>query len=120
MCVLTIDPNGNLTNTGDINILASHKLRINGSTGTISLSLGGAGSVSIDAPNIVGGRFMINDNGNTGINVPNPSYKLQVGGDIFSSNTMNAPTLKEDGINLNVKYLTSNSIQNYLIKSTTI
>lgn len=48
-----------------------------------SLSLGGWGDVVIDRPGTVGGRFMIKENGNVGINKANPTVKL----DIASSNS---------------------------------
>jgi len=39
---------------------------------------GGTGEINIDAPSLLGGRFKILDNGNVGIGVPNPLYKLDI------------------------------------------
>lgn len=39
---------------------------------------GGLGKISIDAPGIIGGRFSILDNGNVGLGVPLPQYKLDI------------------------------------------
>jgi hypothetical protein len=41
-------------------------------------SLGGNGNFEIDAPGIVGGRFIVTDGGNVGIGTPSPSKKLDV------------------------------------------
>lgn len=47
-------------------------------TGSPALSIGGYGSVIVDAPGFVGGRFFISENGNIGIGKSNPSQKLEV------------------------------------------
>jgi hypothetical protein len=47
--------------------------------GTSALSVGGYGAVAVDAPGVVGGRFMLTDDGSVGIGEPSPSYKLHVG-----------------------------------------
>jgi hypothetical protein len=44
------------------------------------LSLGGNGSLEVDAPNIVGGRFTVTDSGNVGIGIPEPKATLHVAG----------------------------------------
>lgn len=56
-------------------------LRIDTNATYSALSISGAGIVAVDAPSIVGGRFMILDNGNTtiGTNVDS-GYKLDVNG----------------------------------------
>jgi hypothetical protein len=64
-------------------------LRIEGpalsGSGGSALNIGGSGDVVVDAFGIVGGRFLIKENGNVGINKINPAYKLDVGGDINAS-----------------------------------
>lgn len=57
-------------------------LRIEGTNAQPSLSLGGTGVFNVDAPNIVGGRFTVQNNGNVGINRPNPSATLDVNGNL--------------------------------------
>jgi hypothetical protein len=47
-----------------------------------SVSLGGVGALSVDAPNIPSGRFVVATGGNVGINQPNPQYTLDVTGNI--------------------------------------
>ena len=47
--------------------------------GTVA-SFGGSGSFQVDAPGIVGGRFIITEAGNVGINTNNPLNKLDVAG----------------------------------------
>lgn len=46
------------------------------------LSMGGLGVVNVDAPNLEGGRFTITNEGNVGINKPNPTKSLDVTGEI--------------------------------------
>jgi hypothetical protein len=46
------------------------------------LSVGGAGDVQVDANGVIGGRFVIKENGNVGIGQNNPGAKLEVGGNI--------------------------------------
>ena len=48
-------------------------------------SVGGAGSVQVDAPGVVGGRFTITDDGNVGIGTAAPSDKLTVNGTVRSA-----------------------------------
>ncbi len=45
-----------------------------------ALQVGANGTVSIDAPNVSGGRFMVTNSGNVGIGTPNPGAKLTVAG----------------------------------------
>lgn len=47
-------------------------------SGSPALSVGGYGSVMVDAPGFVGGRLFIGENGNVGIGKSNPSQKLEV------------------------------------------
>jgi hypothetical protein len=44
------------------------------------LSLGGNGTLEVDAPNVFGGRFTVAENGNVGIGVAEPGAKLEVRG----------------------------------------
>jgi hypothetical protein len=65
-------------------------------------SLGGNGSFEIDAPGVVGGRFIFGQNGRVGIGVPNPGWQLQLSQDSAAkpgSNTWTVPSdrrLKKD------------------------
>ena len=45
-------------------------------------SLGGNGTLEVDAPNVFGGRFIVAENGNVGIGVAGPGAKLEVRGGI--------------------------------------
>jgi hypothetical protein len=49
------------------------------------LSLGGNGAFEIDAPNIVGGRFVVSNGGNVGIGAPDPQEKLVVDGTVAAA-----------------------------------
>ncbi len=57
-------------------------------TGGTAFSLGGNGDIQVDAPGIVGGRFIVKDNGNVGIGTASPSQKLQVAGNICATGTI--------------------------------
>ena len=65
---------------------AANSLRIEGpsasGTNGVSFGMGGYGQMMIDKPGIVGGRFIIKENGNVGINQNTPSSTLDVNGDI--------------------------------------
>ncbi len=54
-------------------------------SGGTALSIGGAGAVEVDAPGVVGGRFVVKENGNVGIGNNNPGSKLQVAGTVEST-----------------------------------
>jgi hypothetical protein len=70
--------------TADNATLAS-SLRINGPGASgITLSLGGSGVFNVDAPDITGGRFTVQNNGNVGINQPNPAAALDINGDLIT------------------------------------
>jgi trimeric autotransporter adhesin len=85
-----------ITNAGDVGIgitnpgyklhvgNATNAARIEGpvTAGGTALSIGGNGDVVVDKPGTVGGRFMILDNGNVGINNPNPTQQLDISGKI--------------------------------------
>jgi len=58
-------------------------------------SLGGNGSFEIDAPGILGGRFIVQNGGNVGIGTANPQQKLHVIGNIVASGSICA----NNGIN---------------------
>ena len=57
------------------------KVRIDGpGNSTPSLSIGDSGTLAVDAPNVPGGRFLVLENSNVGINQPNPGAMLDVNG----------------------------------------
>ncbi|MFZ1084366.1 MAG: tail fiber domain-containing protein [Terracidiphilus sp.] len=78
--------NGNITGllTSNTATVAS-SLRINGPGSGTAFSLGGAGVFNIDAPNITGGRFTVQNNGAVGINSPYPGASLDVNGNLAVS-----------------------------------
>jgi Chaperone of endosialidase len=94
---MTIDGNGNVgigvsSPTYKLHLGASNNgLRIEGpATAAIgtALNIGGNGDVIIDKPGIIGGRFVIKENGNVGIGTATPTEKLHVVGNILSSGTI--------------------------------
>lgn len=66
-----------LTINGGMTVATANSVRFNLGTNQ-KLSLGGNGSFEIDAPNVVGGRFVVTTAGNVGIGTNNPSAPLQV------------------------------------------
>jgi hypothetical protein len=50
-----------------------------------ALSVGGFGSLEVDAPNFQAGRFVVAENGNVGIGMSTPTTKLQVAGTVQST-----------------------------------
>jgi Chaperone of endosialidase len=65
-------------------------LRINGTAdSTPSLSLGGSGVFNVDAINVVGGRFTVQNSGSVGINRPSPGATLDVNGNLAVSGGAN-------------------------------
>ncbi|HMS69586.1 MAG TPA: hypothetical protein PKD18_15680 [Saprospiraceae bacterium] len=61
---------------------SSTGLRIDVPPAQTALSIGGAGSIKVDAIGVEGGRLLINDNGNMGIGNNNPITTLDVNGGI--------------------------------------
>ena len=74
----TTNPGEKLQVNGNIKIINGNKLRAEGAAGTTAISIGGYGSLEIDASGIIGGRFIVKDSGNVGIGTNNPSYKLHI------------------------------------------
>lgn len=74
----------NITVAGNVGIgttTPTKKLHVNGGLRVESeVSVGGAYTVEVDAPGVLGGRFKIATNGNVGIGNNNPLYKLDVNG----------------------------------------
>ena len=71
------------TTTGTLTIGSGLQIRINGtttSTSTNCFSMGGYGTFNIDAPNIIGGRFVIQYAGNVGIGISTPTHLLDFNG----------------------------------------
>ncbi len=59
------------------------RLRIDADNSALpALSISGKGEVQVDTFGIVGGRFIIKNNGNIGVNTANPTTKLDVNGGI--------------------------------------
>jgi Concanavalin A-like lectin/glucanases superfamily/Chaperone of endosialidase len=67
-----------------VQLAVGKALRIEGGTGssdsTAYFSFGGNGAFSIDAPEVPGGRFVVQSSGNVGIGTAGPGAKLQVVG----------------------------------------
>jgi hypothetical protein len=62
-------------------------LRIDVNSGTQAISINPNGIFGIDEPGVGNGRFTINTNGRVGIGITNPSHKLSVSGDFYTSGT---------------------------------
>ena len=103
----TIGGNIFSTNSGNVGIgtnAPNYKLHVGtslnamriegpGSNGGKALSMGGFGTIEIDAPGFIGGRFSIQDNGNVAIGSPfPPTAKLEVNG--FTKLGSDAPAIK--------------------------
>lgn len=73
-----------------------------------SVSLGGVGTLSVDAPNIPSGRFVVANNGNVGIGQPNPQYTLDVTGNIRVTGIPSESTAPQ-GANLQAVYVDVNT-----------
>ncbi len=77
---------------------AANGLRIEGpatsNTGASSLSIGGTGSILVDKPGLVGGRFAILENGNVGIGTVTPAHPLS-----FSNALGEKINLYDNGVN---------------------
>lgn len=75
--------------------------------GSGGFSMGGNGRFEVDAPNVVGGRLIVTDQGvgsAVGINQPNPRYTLDVGGSVGGSSLTIAGTPVERwGVAINSK-----------------
>jgi hypothetical protein len=73
-------------------------LRVEADTagGTVA-SFGGFGEFQIDAVNVVGGRFLVRENGNVGIGTAVPSAKLEVEGDAWVVGKLNLFSLGSGG-----------------------
>jgi len=67
---------GNTTLSGNLGVSGTVRSESGG------LSLGGAAPVNVDAPNVPGGRFTVQPNGNVGINNANPAATLDVAGTV--------------------------------------
>ena len=98
-----VTPAYKLDVNGGMRISFGNQLRLDGTasaTATTVLSVGGYGEVSIDAPNVGGGRFVIKDSGNVGVGTASPAYKLDVLGDIRTSNLIFSGNITGNGSNL--------------------
>jgi hypothetical protein len=62
-------------------------LRIDVNSGVQGISISPNGIFGIDEPGVGNGRFTINTNGRVGIGITNPSHKLSVSGDFYTSGT---------------------------------
>lgn len=82
-----------VVNNGNVTIGATEnvaRLRVNAdNTQYPAISVSGKGEVLIDSVGVQGGRFVIKNNGNVGINNNNPSSKLDVGGNVNVNGTVN-------------------------------
>ncbi len=74
-------------------LTTSGSLRVEG-----GVSVGGVGTVAVDANGVVGGRLSILSNGNVGIGKASPARRLDVVGDASVSGTLSAGTLLGAGL----------------------
>jgi hypothetical protein len=86
---------GTTTPSYPLHLQSGKTLRIEGGTGAADaadyFSFGGNGTFGIDAVNVPNGRFVVENSGNVGIGVPNPSSRLQVNGDVTVTGLYNNP-----------------------------
>ncbi|HZV69299.1 MAG TPA: hypothetical protein VFG10_07140 [Saprospiraceae bacterium] len=84
----------------------SARLRIDADNSALpALSISGKGEVQVDTFGTVGGRFIIKNNGNVGINTANPATKLDVNGGIrtkYSGTTVISVPIAGIAIPLNI------------------
>ena len=80
---IVVSPGGNLgigTNpVWPLHVGAGQTVRFEMTNGALFV-LGAPGVFAIDKENIAAGRFVVDDNGNVGINQPNPTSMLEVNG----------------------------------------
>ena len=81
-------PNGTATIGGKGHFKSGVRIEGPGEN-NVMLSLGGNGDVAIDAPKKIAQRFVVKDNGNVGINQPDPGKKLSVAGDVEIDGELN-------------------------------
>jgi len=75
-----------------LQVAEGNSVRLDMGEGT-SLSMGWPGSLSVDAYCVPGGRLIVNDEGNVGINQPSPAYNLDVQGTAQVSGGVTFPGL---------------------------
>ena len=93
----TTTPGYTLEVVGNVRMSGVGGLRLDGSAGATLLSLGGAGSIVVDAPGVVGGRLLLDDSGKLGIGTASPGSKLDVRGDISASGTLYGASVNVSG-----------------------
>lgn len=80
---LTVLNNGNIgigvSPTSALHVAVAKSVRVELGANQ-KFSLGGNGTLEVDAPNVFGGRFVVAENGNVGIGVAGPGAKLEVRG----------------------------------------
>ncbi len=88
---------GTLTPAYKLHVLDSlNGLRVETASGGETIaSFGGLGHFQIDTPITAGGRFVVKEDGNVGINTTSPGAKLQVsGGDVAITTQANGLILR--------------------------
>jgi hypothetical protein len=75
----TLTVTGSSTLNGGLNVAVNQTVRLELGPNQ-KLSLGGNGAFEIDAPDVVGGRFKVSDNGTVGIGTNDPKAKLAING----------------------------------------
>jgi hypothetical protein len=75
----TLAVTGNSTLNGGLTVAVDKTVRLELGPNQ-KLSLGGNGAFEIDAPDVVGGRFKVSDNGTVGIGTNDPKAKLAING----------------------------------------
>lgn len=87
-----------INNSVGIGVSPSYPLHVMGTIRSENgLSLSSTAPLSVDAPFIPGGRFLVLTNGNVGINKTNPSSTLDVGGNINASGSLTGGSLNVSG-----------------------
>lgn len=72
----------------DLTFEGTGRVRITGSTGSTSFSMGPTGAFGIDASGLPSGRLAILENGHVGIGTATPQFKLDVVGDIRTNSVV--------------------------------
>ena len=104
---------------GGIHVSNGNIIRMEGTSsavGSATISVGGYGQLSIDAPTVTGGRFVVTDAGNVGIGSSSPTFNLDVTGKVRTWDTPTGNTASF-GISYHQETRLANSSTSYGIQA---